>query len=244
MNKRSIADKIFIVAAIMTIIVGLIAIYQFVIPRIPPLSQPTKTPILTGTPPTSSVTDDWSLGSIDTSKWHNWGSPQTSVVNKQLKITSTLTTEYYGLDSGAGGATQDLTGSYVTNELITAGNQSLSTWEVHPIMILEAGSATNRILFFVIHHFVIARVHIGAVNKDIRRAAYNSATDKYFRVQENSGTIYFDTSVDGRVWTTFTSTTDPFDITHVVVGMEAGTWKPEPSTTSAIFDNFNIVPST
>src|SRR5947209_8025640 len=174
--------------------------------------------------PTSSITDDWSSGTINTTKWNNWGSPQTSVVSSQLQIASLLGGGYFGLDSSAGGVSQDLTGSSVTNKLINAGNQSLTSWEVYPIMMKKADGTNNQMLFFVSNNTVYARKVVAGVSTDIHTAAYSSSNHIYFRVRESGGTIYYDTSANGSTWTNFASTTNPFDISHVVVGMEVGTW--------------------
>ncbi len=196
------------------------------------------------TPLTTSISDDWSSGSINTAKWDNWSSSHASVVSNQLQISSSLSSGYYGVDSAVGSASEDLTGSYVSNQLVSAGNQSLTSWEVYPILITKNGATNNQLLFYVSGNTLHASKVVSGTLTDLHTATYSSSTHKYFKIRESGGTTYFDTSSDGITYTNFASTADPFDITHVNVGPMVGTWQTESSTTTATFDNFNITPIT
>ncbi|HSW87828.1 MAG TPA: FG-GAP-like repeat-containing protein [Candidatus Saccharimonadales bacterium] len=206
-------------------------------------NTPTPTPTLTPTTsPSSSVTEDWSSGSINTLKWNNWSGNQINVVNNQLKIDSVSWPSYFEVNNWVNGMYYNLTGSSVSNQLISAGNQSLASWEVYPIAIYNVDNANNNLRFFVSNNTVYAWKQVSGVNTIIATSSYNPTNQKYFRIRENSGTVYFETSTTGSSWTSFASTTTPFDITKVYVSISAGTWTSESTTTSAIFDNFNILP--
>jgi hypothetical protein len=188
------------------------------------------------------ITDDWATGTIDSRYWNNWGNPQTSVVSNQLKITSTLASGYYGLDSSSLSNPVDLTGSSVANQLVSAGNQALTNWEVFPIVIFNNADTSYALYFFVSNNNIVARYGTPSGTTNVATTAYNSTNHKYFRIRENKGTIYWDTSADGVTWTNFTSLANPFAITATRVGMQAGTYGANGSTTNATFDNFNILP--
>lgn len=47
-------------------------------------------------------------------------------------------------------------------------------------------------------------------------------------------------SADGSTWNVFASTANAFPLTKLNVGVEIGTWQSEGSTTTAVFDNFNL----
>ncbi len=190
----------------------------------------------------AQIRNDWSSGSIDSRYWNNWGTPQTSVVSSQLRITSTLASGYYGLDSSSFGNPVDLTGSSVVNQVISAGNQSLTSWEAFPVVVYKDSDTSYALYFFISGNNIIARYSTPGGTTTVATTAYNSTDHKYFRVRENKGTIYWDTSANGISWNNFTSVANPFDITSVRVGMLAGTWNSEGSTTYATFDNFNILP--
>ena len=193
-------------------------------------------------PLTSSLTEDWSSGSINTSKWDNWGTPQTSVASQQLQIVSTLGGGYYGVSSDANGATYSLTGSYLLSQLINAGNQSLTSWGAYPVTLIKSGDNNYQLYWAVEVNKIRAYKRVAGTATNLAEATYNSAVHKWFRIQEFGGTVYWDYSTDGKSWTNFTSTADPFDISNVAVGTNVGTWQTEASTTSALFKNFNITP--
>ncbi len=189
-------------------------------------------------PPTSSLTEDWSSGSINSAKWYNWGGSQVSVVSNQLNITTTLSGTYYGAKSAN---LYNLTGSSVTNQVINAGNQSLTSFEAYVINVGKDGN--NQFDWHINGNNIKAKKKIAGVQTTLASAPYDSSVQKYFRIRENSGTLYWDYSTDGITWTNFTTLNPlPFDITSVYLEEMAGTWNTEASTTSAVFDNFNILP--
>jgi hypothetical protein len=70
---------------------------------------------------------------------------------------------------------------------------------------------------------------------------YDSAVHKWFRIRESSGTIYWDTSVDGTTWTNQKSYAVQGSISALKAkfGLESSTSVPNNSV--AIFDNFNQI---
>lgn len=214
-------------------------------PTVSPSVTPSVTPTVTPTPsvpPTSSFIENWSSGIIDTAKWNNWGNPQTSVVNNQLKITSVPAGGYYGLDSRAGGKIYNLTGSYAQNQLVDAGNQSIATWETFTIVIFKDSDTNYELSFFVSNNNIVARHSNPNGFTNIKIASYDQSIHKYFKIRESNGTLFWDTSADGLSWNNFTSVANPFDITAVRIGMMVGTWRSETNTTSATYDNYNVIP--
>jgi len=193
-------------------------------------------------PLTSSVTEDWSSGSINTTKWNNWGSPQTSVVSQQLQISSTLGGGYYGVNTNVGGTVLSLTGSYVTNQLVDAGNQSLTSWGVYPVSLDKAGDSNYQIYWAVETNKIRAYKRVAGTATILSEATYDPSVHKRFRIREYNGTTYWDYSTDGSSWTNFTSAANPFDVSGVVIGTDVGTWQAEASNTHATFDNFNVAP--
>lgn len=192
-----------------------------------------------GTPYTSSVTDNWSSGTIDTSKWTNWGGSNVTVSNEELAMTSSLGGGYYGVDSGVDSRLYDMTGSSIVNKVVNAGNQSIGSWEVYPIYAYINGDSSNQFFFFIGEGKLRAYKKVNGVSNWLAQTDYNATNHKWFRIRESGGTTYFDTSANGTSWTNFASVANPFSVTGMVIGSEVGTWATESSTTSAVFDNFN-----
>lgn len=188
---------------------------------------------------TSSVADGWNTGTLDATKWENWGGSQVALSNQQVAMTSTTGGGYYGLDSGINGNVYNLTGSSISNQLISAGNQSLTSWEVYPMYAYDANNSTNSYYWMVSGNTIKAFKQVSGSHTELSSGTYNTTNHKWFRIREAGGTTYFDTSADGSTWNNFSSTANAFTATSLIIGAEIGTWQAESSTTTAVFDNFN-----
>ncbi len=204
-----------------------------------PTATPTPTPTL---PATSSLTEDWSSGTISSTKWNDSAGAQAAVVNQQLTISSTTTPNDYYVDTH--GTNYNFVGSSVSNQLVNAGNQSLGSWEAYPVQIKSSYLGAYYLAFFVNQNTLHARKEINGVNTELKTGTYTAAQDQFLRIRESGGTTYWDTSPDGTTWTNFTSaaTSSLFDLTSVYIGQLAGSYNTEASTTTAVFDNFNLIP--
>lgn len=186
---------------------------------------------------TASIRDNFNDNTRNTSIWNQFGS--VSETGGKLVVTSTISSAVYGGYTSVN--TYDLTGSYAYARVVDAGNQSLTSWQATPILL--ALDASNNLSWYVNAGNIHAQNQVAGVYTDIKGdVAYDSAVHKYFRIRESSGTIYWDYSTNGKAWTNYTSTANPFAITALEVDIIAGTYSPELSQTSATFDNFNLVP--
>src|SRR5690348_10705984 len=117
------------------------------------------------------MSDQFIGGSIDTSKWITYtpGTTSISVSGGQLSITSPATNT-----SEPGIVTQqryNMTGSQASTQLVSAGNQSLATNEVWPIMLRLDGS--NYIGWIVKQNFIIPTSLTAGVGNYSNQQAYN-----------------------------------------------------------------------
>lgn len=182
-----------------------------------------------------TMSDNFDDNSIDTNKWSNWGGASVVETGSQLEISSDLASDYDGLDSKA---PFDLTGSYAKIKLVNAGNQSLASWEVYPILIFQ--DANNTVSWWVSNNLIRAYKRIAGISTSLFSTAYVSGTHVYFRIRESGGLTYWDTSSDGVNWTNRFSVANLITLTHVFTEISAGTWTTELSTTTAKFDDYNI----
>ena len=158
-------------------------------------------------------------------------------MSQQLQLTSTTNAAYYGVRSQT---VYDLTGSSVTNKVINAGNQKITSFEVYPVNI--GPDSNNQLSWYISGGNIIAKKKIAGVQTTLKTAAYSANTHKYFRIRESSGTVYWDYSTNGTSWANFTSLADPFSLNAVYIEQMIGTWQNESKTTSAVLDNVNIAP--
>lgn len=185
----------------------------------------------------STLQDDFTTVAMDTNKWAgNFGT--LTFGGSTLTITRTSgASGYGGMDSAL---LYDLTGSYASCQVVNAGNQALVSWEVYPVEIFK--DTSNGLAWYISGNTIQTYRRVAGVNTFTGSAAYVSATMKYFRIRESLGSIYYDYSTDGLTWTNFVSHVNPFVVTSVYAELVAGTWASEVSTTSAVYDNFNVFP--
>jgi regulation of enolase protein 1 (concanavalin A-like superfamily) len=71
---------------------------------------------------------------------------------------------------------------------------------------------------------------------------YNATQHRWWRIREQGGSMYWETSADGTSWNTNLQLAAPIAVTalDVEIGIECGT--PCPTAPSAAFDNYNLPP--
>lgn len=139
-----------------------------------------------------------------------------------------------------------------------AGVVTRATYDVRDCQVwIEVPSLVNGgspgSTYFQLHHAdgsVAIAVHDGTAafrvneggNQDETLASYDSAAHRWWRIREDSGTIYLETAPDGQTWTVQNSATSPSYVDDVVVGI--GVVPPEQAVNpgEAQFDNFDVEP--
>jgi len=184
----------------------------------------------------SSLTDDFSGGSRDTSKWNALGAGGTQSGGTVSFTTSINSTDYPMYESVA---RYDLSGSYVFSELVDAGDQSLEFMQAIPAQVRL--DAQNSLTFFVGVNKIVAQQQLNDVFTGLNESTtYDSAVHKFFRIRESGGTVYWEYSTNSTDWTSYYSKSNPFNLTSLQIQIGAGTWDWEASTSTVIIDNFNL----
>lgn len=190
----------------------------------------------------STLQDDFEFGGIDSGKWSatNGQVDAGDVNNLDLEISSILAGNYVSLNSLT---TYDLTASSIFIQLTNAGNQSITSWEVYPIYLV---ADVNNKIFIRITGNTVQAIHVVAnVTSNVGSSvAYNSTTMKWFRIRESGGTTFYEYAADPTgSWTLITSEANPITLTALTYEVLCGTWQAESSTTTAQFDNINVIPA-
>lgn len=193
----------------------------------------------------STLVDNFNSGVLDPNKWwfddHTDGYGGTvAIVNGQVNISTDLTASYPDLESMGG---YDLTESSVMLQLVSAGNQALVSLQ---IWIIDSGAGwflqNNTLTIYLGNVTNVGNPPYGPRTT----IPYNPAVHKWFRVRETGGTLYWDYSPDGLAWTNAWSQATPpptsLDMTQVYPSMLVNTGA-EASTTTVIWDNYNVSPS-
>ena len=187
-------------------------------------------------PLTDSFSDRFSDGILDDVKWNNWGGAQVVVSGNRLEITTTLLAVYDGVRYPD---PLNMEESFVSVELVDAGNQALATYECD----LDARLDDSNFVYFSISGGNVSYASIvGGAYTWRAGMVYDPAKHKFFRIRESGGNTYAEWSTDGKTWVTLFSHADYFAMDAIEAVLRAGCWGVEASTTTAVFDNFNLIP--
>lgn len=186
----------------------------------------------------ATLTDNFNDNSTNATLWSSFGTPLEQ--NRRLELSTTAgTTNYAGYTSNN---LYDLTGSYGYCQLIDAGNQSLTSLQVVPLILTL--DSDNSMSWYVNGGTIHAQTQIATVYSDVKGdLAYDSTQHKFFRIRESGGVTYWDYSADGVYWKNYCFRSNPFAVTSLLATVEVGTYNSEASSTTAIFDNFNTMDS-
>jgi len=185
----------------------------------------------------STLIDSFSDNSVDTGRWPNnyFGSATVTEVGGLAVITLAISTAG-GNYAGYLSANYDITGSYIFVKIDTTPNQATGAG-----MYLKL-NGTDSIDWYLESNTLYARKNVGGVGTSLYSVAFNSTTHKWWKIRENNGTTYWETSTDGLEWSIRHSVTNPITMTSLKIELGSGTYQSEVAPGAGKFDNFNMVP--
>lgn len=189
-------------------------------------------------PAVSTIVDTFDNSLQNTSLWYTFNTGAViSQAGKQLSISPPSNAPEY--DGYTSVITYDLTGSsaYIQNI------QNLSTTAGAEAVFSLQLDANNFICILTAQGGYIFRIRTANSDSDTYLSPINLSQHKWWRIREQSGTIYWDTSPDCITWNNQRSASTTFAITSLNVIICAGTWQNVASPGTAIFDNLNINPN-
>ena len=180
--------------------------------------------------------EDFNSAAFDASTWFATD-PDCSVVNQQFQVNTTPGTTNYS--QIASRRRYDLLDSELKLELISAGNQSLSTMQA-----LAGGcdfATDTRCAYMVVSG--------GAVSIQLADNGVYTVPGGYFllaafrslRMREDGGTLFLEGRNVDAGWQTLGSSATPFgsQLNDLNITVGAGTYAAEASQTTVIWDNIN-----
>ncbi len=192
--------------------------------------------------PASSISDDFedmTLGALWGSSWNDGLTTYHETASGFLRFTLAINTD----DSYAGYLTTDpydLTEDAVTLEIKGVPNPALIEAE----LAFEIAYATSSDYagINVAGGSISAFYWASGTPTTVTQRSYSSSSDRYWRIRESGGRLYFETSPDGQTWNPLGDVANPWPMTAVYIGIQAGTWDPVADPGTATVDNFNLVP--
>lgn len=135
-------------------------------------------------------------------------------------------------------ASYDATGCEVTIQSVKTPNLAATAAYSH----FSLGDGTNYAEFFASAGKLTIQRWAGTTLQTVHSDAYDAGKHAWWKIREAQGTLHFETSADGKLWTAFATTTSPFDVTSVIVTIGAGAYQAEANPGGAAFDNLNVPP--
>jgi hypothetical protein len=189
---------------------------------------------------TGELLDNFNDNSIDTGNWpNNFTYGDASATYAETGGEAKITFPTAGTGSGAGfqSALLDATNSFAYVKVTEVGSVSTNA---KTMLVLELDS-NNSVQIVQRNGSLHFYKYVAGIETDVVSAiTYNSSTHAWWRIRENSGTTYWDTSSDGVTWTNMASTANPIAMTSVKIGLYGTTYQAETSPGIARFDNVNM----
>lgn len=181
-----------------------------------------------------TVVDNFDDNSIS-GDWDNWGLGQVTESSQRLNLSTTTSAAYYGIQRVS---TLDINESYVGTRTVSAGNQSLASYNAYPIAVQF--SANNDAYWVIAGGVIACWTTVGGTGTLRSSTTYNATNHAWLRVGEVGGNIRWEYSSDGTTWNTQTTLANPFSgdtvgIPYIMVGTDAG----EASTTTLQVDDYS-----
>ena len=181
----------------------------------------------------ATFTDDFAIA--DGTKW--WGFATGIVQATGSGLVLTPTSSYYPYLESL--TSWDLTDSYFAFQLVSnadEGNGSITT------ELLAAVDGNNYVSVFFSGGdagYVTFRERVAGTDSDTS-VPFNPLRHKWFRIRHASGTVYWETSVDGATWVVRRSKATTLTLTSVLFRFVSGFWGTEPSPGTVTIDNVNL----
>lgn len=184
---------------------------------------------------THTLTDNFDDNSIDVSKW-TAGSTGTgsSIAETGGQIVVTLPNSSIGY-SFIESNLLDLTGSSVTVEFPTKPSGGNGVEQA-----LQARLDSNNHASFKVYSATLEMTYLVGGVPNPTTISREDAAQRWFRLRELGGILYWETSPDRSTWTTQRSMAVAFDLSSVKIRLHGGCWQAVASPGTAAFDNFNL----
>ena len=189
----------------------------------------------TGNPATSTLTDTFNAGSIDTGKWDAvTNTSDATVVQSGGKLLMTMS-NVNGTAFLASTGLYTIVGSSSVVQLVTYTQSAGSN------MYFSLYDAAFDAVHFQIQNTTLAAKYDNAGGTQTAASTtYNSSTHKWLRMRELSGTFYWDYSTDGVTWTNFASVSTTGFTLDLANAYQYINYNSNVGGAYAEFDNFNL----
>ncbi|HEX2203100.1 MAG TPA: hypothetical protein VHG91_07370 [Longimicrobium sp.] len=193
---------------------------------------------------TSTFRDDFDDNAIDPGRWYIWqntGVAGIAETNQRIEVTPPAWTagEHYAFVGSQ--VLHDFTGSTAAVEVLAALAGSATTTQ----LVVQRGDGEHRLVVDVDSGTLSAVEDLPGARTRVPLAAYDPWLHRWWRLRHDAapGLVHWETSPDGRGWTTHRSAPPPFAVDAVQVCIGGGTMDVVADPGVAVFDNVNLLPA-
>lgn len=183
-------------------------------------------------PKTDTIQDDFSTQ--DTSTWSGYDGTNVKVVDGSLYVYS-YPDEYLGLITNG---SYDLTDSQICIRI----EQNRDPGDGNFVSGLNAtvnGDNNNRVAIEWDGTYIYFIEVVGGTPSSTA-TAYKAERHKWLRIRESAGTVHWETSIDGVLWTNRRSKSTTLDLTNVKPLIRTGAYDVEEAPSYLLLDDFNL----
>lgn len=182
------------------------------------------------------LTDDFEDGDFDP-LWTTWGDgvSETGGVLR-FDLPATTDSDYGGVGSID---RYDLRGCQVVMELVEAPPNR----DVPADFVLAVGNSNNdNVYIAAFQDDMEFGQFVGGLKEEPRPGSFDPARDRWWRLREQDGTVYLETSPDAGSWTPGADLATPDWMNDTHVSLSAGVWEDYAEPGAFAVDNLNRLP--
>ncbi len=131
--------------------------------------------------------------------------------------------------------TYDLTASSAFLEVLSVPNAGTNADAAFELRV----DANNMFLFEVEASAIYAQYLVGGARTTLNSVLFNPVTQKWWRIREAAGTIYWEVSSDGLTWSIYASVANPLVITALTVVISGTCYQNETNAGAFTWMNLN-----
>ncbi|MDJ1137930.1 hypothetical protein [Streptomyces iconiensis] len=204
------------------------------------------TPVAPGTGiPLAELADDCSSPVVDTARWpDNYneapGGPLPDQPDGRARVPCTAG----AFAAFASAEDYTLAGSHAAVQVVPA-ERAGAVGDVFTQLIIRSSVVGTQVVFEVnaSTNLLLMVIHVGYIDEVGASIPYDPVEHAWLRVREDAGTLYWETSADGRAWTVRHSVASPPWVSAGNLALQLLAYRDDGSGNYAYFDNVNVTPT-
>ena len=186
------------------------------------------------------MADDFNDGLLETAKWNAFGDPGTSAVEAGgvARMTLADNSATYKYAQFVSRCTYDARGHAVVVRSISRPRAAPGAET--SLCLTHVDTMARQVCIDYSNDTMAAIYNNGTGGNVLASRTYNPALDRFWRLKEQAGNVYWETSSNGSGWATLLATGAPTDMSSVLVEMFGGTFMPVATPGLAEFDDLSV----